>query len=253
MQYPPITRRRFISTVALVTAASAGFVRAMSSPKPTHLAFVGIVMQGETDYDRIEAYRINDGLWQRASWVTCAAPRAIALHPTLPILYAANCVAEYQHRPRGTVSAFRIDTATTSLSLLSHEPLSLAATRPDHIAIAPHGMHLAVASAPAGIFNVFALRSDGGIVASPSPLKLSGQPRSLLEIAFDRHSSALCVKFPSHEERLDINSDSSLRRGISTQSCHEHTIKWGSASELNAAMQQKLAAPHAASFALLTH
>ena len=252
MQHAPITRRRFISTVALVTAASAGFVRAMPSPKPTHLAFVGIATQGETDHDRIEAYRINDGLWQRASWATSAAPRAIALHPTLPVLYAANCVAEYQHRPRGTVSAFRIDTVTASLSLLSHEPLSLAATLPNHIAVASDGSHLGVASSTTGIFNLFALRSDGSILASPSPLKLSGQPVSLLEIAFDRHSSALFAKFPSYEERLDINSDSSLLRGVSTHGCHEHTTKWGSASELNAAMQQKLAAPHAASFALLT-
>lgn len=247
MSLVPLTRRHFLSILTLAVPASSRAVRAMGALNGRQLAFAGIVETNGSDAGRIEVYRFNDGLWRLSSSTAAAAPRAIILHPTLPVLYVAHCIAEHQHRPRGSVSAFRIDTSEAKLSLLSHEPLTLAATLPDRIAIAPDGRHLVIASTRSAIFNLFPLASDGALTPTPSPLKILGLVSSQFSIAFHASSSAVLVTTSNRLEHLEVRSDSSLVRGLPTKASEESAVQCYSATPL----KRELAAQHAASLVLL--
>jgi hypothetical protein len=249
MSIAPLTRRRFLSNLMLAAPVSSRVVRAMTAFNATQLGFAGIDARNDTGSDRIEVYRVNEDQWRLCSSVAAAAPRALALHPTLPVLYVAHAIAEHQHRPRGAVSAFGIDTATVSLSLLSHEPLTLGATLPDGIAIAPDGHHLMVASTTAAILNLFPLRNDGALTPTPSPLKLSRLSSPQFHIAFHGSSSVILAMASGRAERLVIRQDSSLARLNPSKGFYEDT---SISDESSHTLNGKLAAHSAASFAMLT-
>jgi len=246
-------RRRFLSNATLAATASSRIVRALARPHRNQIAFVGIVVQegsgNSPEQGSIEVYRVNDGQWQFSSSIPAAAPSALAIHPVLPVLYVVHGTREHQHRPRGTVSAFRIHTAEASLTPLSHEPLSLAAIAPDRIAVAPNGAHLAVASNHASIVNLFKLSSDGALMSAPAPIKLPSFSALPFRIAFHPSSSAVLAITSDRVERLGIQPDSSLLREPVTQRCFPQD---GVDEQPGILLQQKLAALHAASFALLT-
>ena len=248
MSHMPFTRRRFLSTVAFAAPASSRVVRAMAPVNATQLAFAGIAAADDSEPGRIEVHRVSNGRWRLSSSTAAAAPRAIVLHPTLPVLYVAHCMAEHQHRPRGSVSAFRIDTASASLSLLSDEPLTLAATLPDRIAIAPNGKHLVIASTTSTIFNLFPIGSDGALLPTPSPLKLAGLASSQFSVAFQASSSVILAMTSDHVEHLEIQENSSLRRVLTIKTSPEKTVQRDRAG---AALKREMAAQHAASLALL--
>lgn len=248
MSLMPFTRRRFLSNLTLAAPASSRVVRAMGALNATQLAFAGIAAANGAEPGRIEVHRVSDGYWQLSSSTAAAAPRAIVLHPKLPVLYVAHCIAEHRHRPRGSVSAFRIDTAGASLSLLSHEPLALASTLPDRIAIASDGRHLVLASTSSAIFNLFPLRSDGALLPTPLPLKLSGLASLQFSIEFHASSSAILAMTFDRVERLEIHGDSSLARSFPIKASPENT---GQRDRVGAALKRELAAQHAVSLALL--
>jgi len=247
MSLVPLTRRRFLFTLTLAAPASSRVVRAMGALNASQLAFAGIVAAHDPEAHRIEVYRVNDGHWRLSSSIAATAPRAIVLHPTLPVLYVAHCIAEHQHRPRGSVSAFRIDTSGARLSRLSQAPLTLAATLPDRIAIAPDGRHLVIASTASAIFNLFPLGSDGALIPTPSPIKLPGLASSRLSVAFRASSSAVLVTTSNCVECLEIRSGSSLVRGLPIKASEDSEVQCSSATTL----KRELAAQYAASFALL--
>jgi Lactonase, 7-bladed beta-propeller len=249
MSIAPLTRRRFLSNLTLAAPASSRVVRAMTAFTATQLGFAGIDAPNDTGSDRIEVYRVNEDQWRLSSSVAAAAPRALVLHPTLAVLYVAHGIAEHQHRPRGAVSAFRIDTATASLSLLSHEPLTLGTTLPDRMAIAPDGHHLMVASTSAAILNLFPLRDDGTPTPTPSPLKLPGLSSPQFNIAFHGSSSVILAMTSSRVERLVIRQDSSLTRLNPSKGFYEDS---SISDESSHTLNGKLAAHSAASLAMLT-
>ena len=176
------SRRTFIATAGL-TAVDSIMTRhatAEARPKPVaprsspFIAYVGFAPQGDSASDRIESYRVHDGTWtDLGEPFAHQAPRSLALHPHLPILYAVHSNAQYLHLPRGSVSAYAIDPAG-SLALANREPLSLSATYPEYFSISPDGKALLVSSAGGGSYNLFSVAAGGALLPTPYPLKQTG-------------------------------------------------------------------------------
>ena len=174
---PHCSRRVFLSNLALSAAVPRNifnFQRSDSGGTP-YLAFVGRAFPGQPHLDRIETYRVDGGRWTSfGNPVDALRPQALALHPRLPIVYAAHATAEHGNLPRGSISAFAFDAHAGDLSLLSHQPLALSATHPDRINVSPDGRMLMVAASTGGVWNLVHLNADGTIKAAPTPIKLTG-------------------------------------------------------------------------------
>jgi 6-phosphogluconolactonase len=85
-------------------------------------------------------------------------PGWIALHPGGKFLYAANEVEVFEGSDGGGVSAFSIDTETSSLTLLNTQATP---SRPCHCEIDNTGRYLLVATFAGGTVHVFPIAPDG--------------------------------------------------------------------------------------------
>jgi len=176
------SRRTFIATAGLTAVDSMMTPLCTAEPraKPVaqrsapFIAYVGFAPQGGSASDRIESYRVDDGTWTNIGEPFAhQAPRSLALHPELPILYAVHSNAQYLHLPRGSVSAYSIGPAG-SLALANREPLSLSATYPEYFSISPDGRAMLVSSAGGGSYNLFSVAAGGTLLPTPYPLKQTG-------------------------------------------------------------------------------
>jgi 6-phosphogluconolactonase len=176
------SRREFVAAAGLAglgTAAGARGGEPGNEPGPHRarplLVFAGFELPGDAASERIVSYLVDGERWTPLRLEAKARrPRALALHPKLPILYAAHCNAEHRNLPRGSVSTFQIDAASGALSLLGREPLSLSATRPEHLAVAHDGSALLVSAGGGGAYNFFSLSQDGTVSPVPYALKQTG-------------------------------------------------------------------------------
>jgi 6-phosphogluconolactonase len=175
------SRRTFIATAGLTAVDSMMTPLCTAEPRPKpvaqrtapFIAYVGFAPQDDSASDRIESYRVHDGTWtDLGEPFAHQAPRSLALHPQLPILYAVHSNAQYLHLPRGSVSAYAIDPAG-SLALANREPLSLSATYPEYFSISPDGRAMLVSSA-GGSYNLFSVAAGGILLPTPYPLKQTG-------------------------------------------------------------------------------
>ena len=122
----------------------------------------------------VHVFLVQGERWTKIQRVSSPAPGCVLLSPSQQTLYVANEVDAHEGLPRGAVEAFRIDPLDGRLTLLSRRPLSLSATRPRHMALSPDGKLLAVAAYGGGIYNVFSVAEDGGLVRSPTIFKDAG-------------------------------------------------------------------------------
>src|SRR5258708_7550998 len=133
------TRREFVR-------GAAGLVALPYMPsQSSHFAYVAA---GE---DSLHVFMVEGERWTRIQRVSSLAPTCILLSPTQRVLYVANEVEAHEGLPRGTVEVFHIDPLDGRLTLSSRRPLSLAATRPRHMAVSSDGKMLAVAAYGGGI------------------------------------------------------------------------------------------------------
>jgi len=70
-------------------------------------------------------------------------------------------VSEYRGLPCGSIEAYGVDTATGELGLLGREGLSLSATMPRHLTVAPDGSAVVVAVHGGGAYNRLPILADG--------------------------------------------------------------------------------------------
>lgn len=176
------SRRTFIAAAGL-TAVDSIMTRhatAEPSPKPVaqasapFIAYVGFAAPRNSASDRIESYRVSERRWANIGEpFRHRAPRALALHPKLPILYAVHGNAQYQYLPRGSVSAYTID-PSGGLAPAGREPLSLSATYPEYFAVSPDGKAMLVSSAGGGSYNLFSVTAEGTLLPTPYALKQTG-------------------------------------------------------------------------------
>ena len=150
------TRRQFAQTLAASAAASSLPNMALTSPIPAKKGFEFI---GSAD-NTIHVFEGSGSDWSPLQVLPAASPAHLALHPTLPVLYAVHDVTLWDNLPRGAVSAYSI-APTGHLTLLHTQPLSLSATNPRHAAVAPDGTSFAVTAPAAGIFNILTIAVNG--------------------------------------------------------------------------------------------
>ena len=99
-------------------------------------------------------------------------PSFLALHPTLPVLYAVNETADHEERRRGSIVAYSIDRDSGHLSELNRQDSGGA--NPAHLAVAPSGQHLVVANYSSVTFSLFPLAVDGEVRPASDILHQSG-------------------------------------------------------------------------------
>ena len=86
-------------------------------------------------------------------------PSFVTLHPTLPVLYCANELSDYEGEESGAVSAFQIEPGSGRLHLIGRQPSRGAA--PCHVSVDPSGRCLFVANYRGGSVTCFLLEPDG--------------------------------------------------------------------------------------------
>jgi 6-phosphogluconolactonase len=99
-------------------------------------------------------------------------PSFLALHPTRPLLYAANEVDNFEGGRAGSVSAFAIDPATGDLRALGRA--SSRGAHPCHLAVDRGGRHVLVANYSGGSVASLPLRADGGLEPASSFVQHTG-------------------------------------------------------------------------------
>jgi 6-phosphogluconolactonase (cycloisomerase 2 family) len=121
--------------------------------------------------DLIHAFEVRGERWTAVQQIASAAPAAIAI--TGHTLYAANDIHLHDRLPRGSVEWFSI-AKNGRLAAMGRVALSLSATHPRSLAVSPDGKWLAVASYADGIYNLFAIASDGSLGAPCGIFKDTG-------------------------------------------------------------------------------
>lgn len=133
-------------------------------------AFVGVM----GTIPGVHVYAIDGEMWRLQQIVSSEAPISLALHPSGQSLYVLNEVSDYRGLPRGSVEAYRVNAETGQLNLLGREGLSLSATMPRHLAVAPDGKTVVVAVHGGGAYNRLPILADGSLGRVDGILKETG-------------------------------------------------------------------------------
>lgn len=100
------------------------------------------------------------------------SPSFLALHPRLPVLYAANEATNPSGKTSPRISAFAVDPATGKLALLNDQPSGGAI--PCHLAVEATGRTLVVANYTGGSVAAFPLGPDGRLGPASSLIQHTG-------------------------------------------------------------------------------
>ena len=99
-------------------------------------------------------------------------PSFLAVHPNQRFLYAVNEVSRYEGQQSGSVSAFAIDRATGTLTLLNR--VSSRGGSPCHLSVDASGKWLFVANYGGGNVAAFPLQQDGRVGEARTVIQHSG-------------------------------------------------------------------------------
>ena len=175
-RYIPMTRRTFLasasitactglSAVALPRLASAQMDLDHMERSPALLHAAVSPMWGGAC---IHTFALDDGRCTPVATTQCDPFTALAVHPSLPILYGASDTLPRQPLPHGNIEAFAVDPSSGRLRSIARVAMSLSATGPRSLAVSPDGTSLLVAAASGGIWNVFPLDALG--IPAPTPM-----------------------------------------------------------------------------------
>lgn len=193
MCFAPCSRRGFLARLGWASAAlllpDAAFAASSRVAPEASLLCLGSFGHADTGTLHVVARRM--GRWERLSSAVAERPMALAAHPFHPVIYVANGVTTYRHEPRGTVEAFHVDRRNGRLELLSRQPLSLSATEPRSLAVAPDGQNLLVAVFGGGAYNVLPIDASGMPCAPSTILKQVGRGSHTAEQAVAHPAAVL--------------------------------------------------------------
>lgn len=161
-----------LGAISFAPESLAHAVTANSNNEP-RLIYVGFGGEGIAS-EGIAVFALKSGKWARKSTIATTAPSSMVLDTSQRFLYVANAVDEHEGLPSGTVEAYAIQPTEGTLKFLNRQRLSLSATRPEHVAIAPDGRALIVSAHGGGAYNVLPLRKDGHLAPVTSILKEVG-------------------------------------------------------------------------------
>jgi 6-phosphogluconolactonase len=99
-------------------------------------------------------------------------PSFLELDVKRRLLFAVNEVSEFEGKPTGAVSAFAIDKAKGSLTLINQRPSGGAG--PCHLVLDRSGRHLLVANYGSGSVSVLPVASDGRLGAASQVVQHTG-------------------------------------------------------------------------------
>jgi 6-phosphogluconolactonase len=173
-----LTRRSFVRMAGLASlTGQAKWLHAAARPSQhdavgerPKFAFVGVSGQAEG----VHIYAIEGERWRLQQIVSSKAPVSLALHPSRRTLYVLNEISEFQGLPTGSVEAYELDDKTGQLTLLGRQGLSLSATMPRHMAVAPDAKTLAIAVHGGGAYNLLPILEDGHLGRVHGILKETG-------------------------------------------------------------------------------
>jgi 6-phosphogluconolactonase len=194
------SRRHFVQlagSASLLSAAGSGFGWATKRTGGPRFAYVG-------SEHAIHQYSIS----QNGRFVlqqTMATARPVAMTISGGHLYVANGVSQYGNLPRGSVEAYTINATTGQLVLKNRVPLSLSATSPTDLAVAPNGRSMVVAVRGGGAYNVVPFAEDGRLGAVSGILKETGSGPHRLQAA--AHPSAVVFDREGRVLTADQGSD----------------------------------------------
>ncbi len=183
------SRRRFLKALASMpavtalnaTAATASIAES-SEPK---FAYVG-------SPDRIDVFSVSPSCWTLKQSIPSRRPASLVLLPEEKLLFAINEVDEYLGLPSGSVESYAVAPGSGMLSLVDRQPLSLSATEPRHLAVAPNGQYLVVAAYGGGAYNLLPISGDGELGPVTQVLKeIGGSAGSVGQASAHPHSIAV--------------------------------------------------------------
>jgi len=166
--------RVLVSMIVAATAASAAAAE--------HLVWFGTYTGPKTGSEGIYVARFDDTTGAVSAPQLAAPavnPSFLALHPSLPVLYAVSEVANADGKPGGSVQAFAIDAATGSLTPLNHQ--SSGGSGPCHVSVDAGGRVALAANYSGGSAICLGLAADGSL----KPV-VGGEPGGLLRHVYDR-------------------------------------------------------------------
>ncbi len=152
----------------------------------THFVWFGTYTNEKTGSEGIYVSRF-DATSGTLSALELAAvaknPSFLALHPTLPVLYAVSEAPGPDGKPAGAVMAYAIDKATGRLTLLNHQ--SSGGSGPCHLSVDRSGSVVVAANYGGGSTICLGLRADGSL----EPV-VAGATGGFIQHGYDRAGEA---------------------------------------------------------------
>lgn len=125
-------------------------------------AFVSGYAQKDEAGIHVFRYDVARGALKAAgSFAGLANPSFLALHPTLPIVYATNEIEDYDGAKQGALSALRFDPATAALEFLGAQPTRGGA--PCSVVVDRSGRYVFVANYSGGSVAMYPILPDGAV------------------------------------------------------------------------------------------
>src|SRR5436309_3537074 len=100
-------------------------------------------------------------------------PSFLEFDPKRRLLFAVNEVSQFEGKPSGAVSAFAVDQAKGTLTLINQQPSM--GTAPCHLVLDRSGRHLLVANYSSGSVSVLPVASDGRLGAASAVVQHAGR------------------------------------------------------------------------------
>lgn len=175
--------RRFTGGLAALVAVAASLAGAADG---THFVWFGTYTGAKTGSEGIYVARFDatKGMLTAPELAaTTKNPSFLALHPTLPVLYAVAETSDTAGKPAGAIQAWAIDTKTGRLRLLN-ERLS-GGPGPCHLCVDRAGKVVVAANYGGGSTICLGIAADGSL----APV-VEGTPGGFIQHAFNRAGDA---------------------------------------------------------------
>lgn len=151
--------------VAVLGSALPGTHLAASGAEPTgQCVWFGTYTGGPANSEGIYVSRFDAATGKLTAPVLAAAvknPSFLALHPTLPVMYAVSEVADSNGKPTGAVLSLAIDEATGTLAAKNHQ--SSGGGGPCHVSVDRTGKVALAANYGGGSVICLGLTADGSL------------------------------------------------------------------------------------------
>jgi 6-phosphogluconolactonase len=157
---------------ALFNAVFPSLAAHGAEPSAGQLVWFGTYTGGPANSEGIYVSRFDTATGKLTAPVLAAAaknPSFLALHPTLPVMYAVSEVADANGKPAGAVLSFAIDEANGTLTPMNHQPSG--GKGPCHLSVDRSGRVVLAANYGGGSVICLGVAADGSLepVVSGTP------------------------------------------------------------------------------------